>query len=151
MPVCLHGVLIVDRETRARQELARHLRGAGYRVDEVAKRGDALQLMCRRRPDLVLHRETRTLDDTWELLSDICRLTDTPIILLVPVNATGPREYLGATMCLDKSTPAREICAQVQALLTEEARKRTTAEEKSPEATCANSPAGSHGGAGIAD
>ncbi len=126
------SVFIIDGDSHARRQLARVIRGSGYRVDGAGEAREALQLMYRMHPDLVVLAQTPKTDETWEILARIRALTDTPVILLgCQAGPERSRDH-GATVCLREGASAAALLRQIETLLAEGRQEPSSPECQAP-------------------
>jgi len=122
-------VLVVDDEPMLRNLLSRLLRMEGYDVIEAADGEAALDLVQQRRPDLVLLDVMLPARDGLDVLGDLRKTTEVPVILVSALGEEADR-VLGLKMGADdyvvKPFSAAELSARIESVL-RRARHRTAA------------------------
>jgi len=122
-------VLVVDDEPMLRNLLSRLLRMEGYDVIEAADGEAALDLVQERRPDLVLLDVMLPARDGLDVLGDLRKTTEVPVILVSALGEEADR-VLGLKMGADdyvvKPFSAAELSARIESVL-RRARHRTAA------------------------
>ena len=119
-----NAVLVAEPESETREYLGRHLRDDGFNVLDVARRSDALELVERSRPDVVLLAE---LDLCLRLRrGEPGRSWDrnVPVIVLAPTSDPVERVRAldrGADDVIGRPFAYEELLARIRALL-----RRTT-------------------------
>jgi CheY-like chemotaxis protein len=93
-------VLLVDDERALRTVLRTRLRLAGYRVIETDTGEDALELLERERPDVVLLDLRLPGIDGWEVLEQLRSSARLPGLRVVVVTAHGGPEVAGRALAL---------------------------------------------------
>jgi len=120
-------VLVVDDEPMLRNLLSRLLRMEGYDVIEAADGEAALDLVQQRRPDLVLLDVMLPARDGLDVLGDLRKTTEVPVILVSALGEEADR-VLGLKMGADdyvvKPFSAAELSARIESVL-RRARHRT--------------------------
>src|SRR5581483_4302791 len=120
-------VLVVDDEPMLRNLLSRLLRMEGYDVIEAADGEAALDLVQERRPDLVLLDVMLPARDGLDVLGDLRKTTEVPVILVSALGEEADR-VLGLKMGADdyvvKPFSAAELSARIESVL-RRARQRT--------------------------
>ena len=120
-------MLVVDDEPMLRNLLSRLLRMEGYDVIEAADGEAALDLVQQRRPDLVLLDVMLPARDGLDVLGDLRKTTEVPVILVSALGEEADR-VLGLKMGADdyvvKPFSAAELSARIESVL-RRARHRT--------------------------
>jgi two-component system, OmpR family, phosphate regulon response regulator PhoB len=120
-------VLVVDDEPMLRNLLSRLLRMEGYDVIEAPDGEAALDLVQQRRPDLVLLDVMLPARDGLDVLGDLRKTTEVPVILVSALGEEADR-VLGLKMGADdyvvKPFSAAELSARIESVL-RRARHRT--------------------------
>jgi DNA-binding response OmpR family regulator len=120
-------VLVVDDEPMLRNLLSRLLRMEGYDVVEAADGQAALELVEQRRPDLVLLDVMLPARDGLDVLGDLRKTSEVPVILVSALGEEADR-VLGLKMGADdyvvKPFSAAELSARIESVL-RRARHRT--------------------------
>jgi DNA-binding response OmpR family regulator len=120
-------VLVVDDEPMLRNLLSRLLRMEGYDVVEAADGQAALDLVEERRPDLVLLDVMLPARDGLDVLGDLRKTSEVPVILVSALGEEADR-VLGLKMGADdyvvKPFSAAELSARIESVL-RRARQRT--------------------------
>jgi DNA-binding response OmpR family regulator len=120
-------VLVVDDEPMLRNLLSRLLRMEGYDVIEAADGQAALELAEQRRPDLVLLDVMLPARDGLDVLGDLRKTSEVPVILVSALGEEADR-VLGLKMGADdyvvKPFSAAELSARIESVL-RRARQRT--------------------------
>ena len=113
-------VLVVDDEPMLRNLLSRLLRMEGYEVLEAENGEVALALVDARQPDLVLLDVMMPARDGLDVLGDLRRTSDVPVILISALGQEADR-VLGLKMGADdyvvKPFSAAELSARVESVL----------------------------------
>jgi two-component system, OmpR family, phosphate regulon response regulator PhoB len=113
-------VLVVDDEPMLRNLLSRLLRMEGYDVIEVEDGQTALDLVEERRPDLVLLDVMLPARDGLDVLGDLRRTSEVPVILVSALGEEADR-VLGLKMGADdyvvKPFSAAELSARIESVL----------------------------------
>ena len=113
-------VLVVDDEPMLRNLLSRLLRMEGYDVIEADDGQTALDLVEERRPDLVLLDVMLPARDGLDVLGDLRRTSEVPVILVSALGEEADR-VLGLKMGADdyvvKPFSAAELSARVESVL----------------------------------
>jgi two-component system chemotaxis response regulator CheY len=109
-------ILVVDDEEPIREALRLFLQLAGHRVLEAIHGGDALKLLERERPDLVISDVMMPVMDGLELARRLKATTTIPVIL---TSAAGPpgAEYAEIEAFVPKPFVMQELEQLVQRLL----------------------------------
>ncbi len=122
-------MLVVDDEPMLRNLLSRLLRMEGYDVIEAADGEAALDLVQERRPDLVLLDVMIPARDGLDVLGDLRKTSEVPVILVSALGEEADR-VLGLKMGADdyvvKPFSAAELSARIESVL-RRARHRTAA------------------------
>lgn len=120
-------MLVVDDEPMLRNLLSRLLRMEGYDVIEAADGEAALDAVEQRRPDLVLLDVMLPARDGLDVLGDLRKTTEVPVILVSALGEEADR-VLGLKMGADdyvvKPFSAAELSARIESVL-RRARHRT--------------------------
>jgi DNA-binding response OmpR family regulator len=113
-------VLVVDDEPMLRNLLSRLLRMEGYEVIEAEDGQTALDLIGRQQPDLVLLDVMMPARDGLDVLGDLRRTSDVPVILVSALGEEADR-VLGLKMGADdyvvKPFSAAELSARIESVL----------------------------------
>lgn len=112
-------VLVVDDEPTVREVAATYLRRAGYRVDE-ASDGDAARAALADAPDLIVLDLTLPGADGLDLLREVRRRGDVPVIVLTARGDEIDRIIgleLGADDYVVKPFSPRELTARVRSVI----------------------------------
>jgi len=113
-------VLVVDDEPMLRNLLSRLLRMEGYDVIEAADGEAALGLVQERRPDLVLLDVMMPARDGLDVLGDLRKTSQVPVILVSALGEEADR-VLGLKMGADdyvvKPFSAAELSARIESVL----------------------------------
>jgi two-component system, OmpR family, phosphate regulon response regulator PhoB len=113
-------VLVVDDEPMLRNLLSRLLRMEGYDVIEAEDGQTALDLVEERRPDLVLLDVMLPARDGLDVLGDLRRTSEVPVILVSALGEEADR-VLGLKMGADdyvvKPFSAAELSARIESVL----------------------------------
>ena len=113
-------VLIVDDEPMLRNLLSRLLRMEGYDVVEAEDGQVALELIEKRQPDLVLLDVMLPARDGLDVLGDLRRTSEVPVILVSALGEEADR-VLGLKMGADdyvvKPFSAAELSARIESVL----------------------------------
>jgi DNA-binding response OmpR family regulator len=113
-------VLVVDDEPMLRNLLSRLLRMEGYDVVEAADGQEALALVVERRPDLVLLDVMMPARDGLDVLGDLRKTSEVPVILVSALGEEADR-VLGLKMGADdyvvKPFSAAELSARIESVL----------------------------------
>jgi two-component system phosphate regulon response regulator PhoB len=125
-------VLVVDDEPMLRNLLSRLLRMEGYEVIEAEDGQTALDLVARQKPDLVLLDVMLPARDGLDVLGDLRRTTDVPVILVSALAEEADLVIglkMGADDYVTKPFSAAELSARIESVL------RRAAMRSAPEAT----------------
>ncbi|MDQ1499134.1 MAG: hypothetical protein QOI86_2474, partial [Actinomycetota bacterium] len=113
-------VLVVDDEPMLRNLLSRLLRMEGYTVIEAEDGQAALELVDSRSPDLVLLDVMLPARDGLDVLGDLRRTSEVPVILVSALGEEADR-VLGLKMGADdyvvKPFSAAELSARIESVL----------------------------------
>jgi DNA-binding response OmpR family regulator len=113
-------VLVVDDEPMLRNLLCRLLRMEGYEVIEAEDGQKALALVDREKPDLVLLDVMMPARDGLDVLGDLRRTSDVPVIMVSAMAAEADRVIglkLGADDYVTKPFSAAELSARIESVL----------------------------------
>ncbi|MFZ5824887.1 MAG: response regulator transcription factor [Bacillota bacterium] len=113
-------ILVAEDDTDLRNMLRFLLEQEGYGVLPAADGAAALLLAARERPDLVILDVLMPHADGWEVLSQLRRFSDAPVLMLTALAQPGDRVKgfeLGADDYLPKPFYAPELVMRVRALL----------------------------------
>lgn len=119
-----HRILVVDDEPRVREVVARYLQRDGYEVDVAVDGEDARHSLADFMPDLVVLDVMLPAGSGLEVLRDIRRSSELPVILLTARAEETDRVTgleLGADDYVVKPFSPRELTARVRSVL-----RRTT-------------------------
>jgi two-component system, OmpR family, phosphate regulon response regulator PhoB len=119
-PATAHQVLVVEDEHDLRGALARHLRQAGFLVDEAGDGRRALGRLASGTVDLVVLDVNLPEIGGLEVLTELRRTSETPVILLTCRSAETDRVLgleLGADDYVVKPFFPRELVARVRTVL----------------------------------
>lgn len=113
-------VLIVDDEPKIRELLRRYLAADGFEVAEAANGDEALALVTRLRPEVVVLDVRLPGRDGFAVLSELRRISDAYVIMLT-ARAEEIDKLLGLSLGADdyvtKPFSPREVAARVKAVL----------------------------------
>jgi DNA-binding response OmpR family regulator len=113
-------VLVVDDEPMLRNLLSRLLRMEGYEVLEAEDGASALEIVATHKPDLVLLDVMLPVRDGLDILGDLRRTSDVPVILVSALGEEADR-VLGLKMGADdyvvKPFSAAELSARIESVL----------------------------------
>jgi DNA-binding response OmpR family regulator len=124
----MHTVLVVDDEEIVRDVVVRYLKRDGYRTLEAATGGEALELLERQQPSLVVLDVMLPGHDGLEICRWIRARSDLPIIMLTARGEEADRIVgleLGADDYVTKPFSPRELAVRVRNLL-----RRSTTQPK---------------------
>ena len=113
-------VLVVDDEPMLRNLLSRLLRMEGYEVLEAEDGQAALELVAREKPDLVLLDVMLPARNGLDVLGDLRRTSDVPVILVSALAEEADRVIglkMGADDYVTKPFSAAELSARVESVL----------------------------------
>ncbi len=113
-------VLVVDDEAMVREVVASYLERDGFKVQEAADGPTALRLVLESRPDLVVLDVMLPAIDGLEVLTEIRKRYDVPVILLTARTEEVDRVLgleLGADDYVVKPFSPRELAARVRSVL----------------------------------
>ena len=113
-------VLVVDDEPMVRSLLVRLLRMEGYDVVEAGDGQAALDLVAGREPDLVLLDVMMPVRDGLDVLGDLRKKTDVPVILVSALGQEADRVLglkCGADDYVVKPFSAAELSARIESVL----------------------------------
>jgi DNA-binding response OmpR family regulator len=113
-------VLVVDDEPMVREVVVRYLERDGYRVDAAADAAGALELVAARHPHLVVLDLMLPDASGLDVLRELRRAGDTPVIVLTARGDEGDRVLgleLGADDYVVKPFSPRELTARVASVL----------------------------------
>ncbi len=113
-------LLVVDDDPEIRSLVGRLLEAEGYETERAATGQEAMQLVARRRPDLVILDVMLAGENGFELLSAIRRVSDVPVILLTGRDSESDRVLglrLGADDYVAKPFSSAELAARVASVL----------------------------------
>jgi len=114
------SVLVVDDETAVRTLLRRLLTMQDYRVIEAEDGATALKLVQTERPDIVLLDVSLPTQDGLEVLAEIRKASDVPVILVTARGAESDRVVglrMGADDYVVKPFSAAELSARIESVL----------------------------------
>jgi DNA-binding response OmpR family regulator len=135
-PAAARTVLVVDDEPMLRNLLCRLLRMEGYDVIEAEDGAKALALVQTENPDLVLLDVMLPVRDGLDVLGDLRRTSDVPVILVSALAEEADRVIglkLGADDYVTKPFSAAELSARIESVLR---RSVTRPEPRLPSADC---------------
>jgi DNA-binding response OmpR family regulator len=113
-------VLVVDDEPMLRNLLCRLLRMEGYEVLEAEDGQTALDLIARQKPDLVLLDVMLPARDGLDVLGDLRRTSNIPVILVSALAEEADRVLglkMGADDYVTKPFSAAELSARIESVL----------------------------------
>lgn len=113
-------VVVVDDEPMVREVVSRYLQRDGFTVATAADGAEALQLIRSARPDMVVLDLMLPHVNGLDVLQDVRRHSDVPIILLTARGDEGDRVLgleLGADDYVTKPFSPRELAARVKSVL----------------------------------
>ncbi len=113
-------VLVVDDEPMVREVVSRYLEQDGFRVDTAADGGEALGKLRSRLPDLVVLDVMLPTVGGLDVLTEVRKETDVPVILLTARSDETDRVLgleLGADDYVVKPFSPRELTARVRSVL----------------------------------
>lgn len=120
MPTRPDRILVIDDEPRVRQVVAAYLEREGFRVDQAADASAARELLAGPPPDLVVLDVMFPGASGLELLAEMRKVSDVPVILLTARAEEGDRVAgleLGADDYVTKPFSPRELVARVRTVL----------------------------------
>lgn len=115
-----HLILIADGDAEAGDRLDVHLRREGFRTIGVMDGQAALDLHGRLRPDLILLAADLPGRDGWDVLGEVRRRGQTPVLMNAPIDDGVSRIQalrIGADDYLARPLDAVEIAARARAIL----------------------------------
>ena len=113
-------VLVIDDEPRVREVVVAYLERDGFRVDHVASVEAARELLSGTEPDLVILDVMLPAESGLDLLADLRRTGDIPVIMLTSRSEETDRVLgleLGAEDYVTKPFSPRELVARVKSVL----------------------------------
>lgn len=113
-------VVVVDDEPMVREVVSRYLQRDGFTVATAADGAEALQLIRSARPDMVVLDLMLPHVNGLDVLQDVRRHSDVPVILLTARGDEGDRVLgleLGADDYVTKPFSPRELAARVRSVL----------------------------------
>jgi DNA-binding response OmpR family regulator len=119
-PAASCKVLVVDDEPMLRNLLCRLLRTEGYEVLEAEDGQAALDLVARERPDLILLDVMMPARGGLDVLGDLRRTSDVPVILVSALAEEADRVLglkMGADDYVTKPFSAAELSARIESVL----------------------------------
>lgn len=119
-----NSILIVDDDVKLRKMLGNYLAGYDYEVHDLPDGLDAAMEVERRKPSVVVLDVMMPGKDGFEVLSEIRRVSDVPVIMLTAKGDHSDRVVgleMGADDYLPKPFNLRELLARIRA-----ARRRYT-------------------------
>lgn len=119
-PRALARLLVVDDDAEFRGMLARNLRAEGYQAVEAATGTEVASSLANRPPDLILLDVNLAHEDGFEVLADIRRRNEIPVILLTARDRESDRVLglrLGADDYVVKPFSIAELVARVASVL----------------------------------
>jgi DNA-binding response OmpR family regulator len=119
-PAAHRTVLVVDDEPMLRNLLCRLLRMEGYEVVEAADGQAALEIVAREKPDLILLDVMMPARDGLDVLGDLRRTSDVPVILVSALAEEADRVLglkMGADDYVTKPFSAAELSARIESVL----------------------------------
>ena len=125
-PAASATVLVVDDERTLRTVLRTRLKLAGYRVLEADTGEDALSMLEREKPDVVLLDLRLPVIDGWGVLEHLQARGQLPSLPVVVVSAHGGPEIVGKARAfgcravLQKPFALRELVSTLDSILTGE-------------------------------
>jgi len=121
---------VVDDDPEVRGMLARLLEADGYRVTEATTGAEAIALLGKTPPDLVILDVMLTTEDGFDVLAAIRRTSDVPVILVTARGQETDRVLglkLGADDYIVKPFSPAELAARVGTVLRRSSNRATTA------------------------
>lgn len=112
--------MVVDDEPRVREVVTAYLEREGFRVDQIDSVEAARELLVSHEPDLVILDVMLPAESGLDLLADLRRAGDTPVILLTSRSEETDRILgleLGADDYVTKPFSPRELVARVRSVL----------------------------------
>jgi len=100
--------------------LSRVLRAEGYEVERASTGAEAMSMLSRLRPDLVILDVVLQGENGFEILASIRRTSDVPVIMVTGKDAESDRVLglrLGADDYVAKPFSAQEVVARLRRLL----------------------------------
>ena len=116
----VHRVLVVDDESLVREVVASYLKREGFAVLEAEDGATALELVASESPDLVVLDVMLPVRDGFDVLAEIRRTHDVPVILLTARTEEADRVLgleIGADDYVIKPFSPRELAARVRSVL----------------------------------
>lgn len=116
----LEKILIVEDEAAIRKVLQAYLKKAGFEVIQCARGDEAIELMKKEMPELVLLDVMLPGKSGWEVLSEIKEQNLAPVIMLTALGDTPERVkglHQGADDYIAKPFAGEEVVARVGAVL----------------------------------
>ncbi|HEY8531003.1 MAG TPA: response regulator transcription factor [Limnochorda sp.] len=113
-------LLIVEDDAASRSLLQRYLTAKGHTVDVACDGREALERYVAFEPDLVLLDCNLPERDGWEVLQELRRLGQTPVIMVTVRDSTSDKVKglsLGADDYVTKPFDLQEIAARIEAVL----------------------------------
>ena len=113
-------ILISDGDTQVRQRLHDLLTQEGFSVIEARDGSGCLRKTSERHPDLVLLAARMPDKDGKQILSELCKISSVPVIMLMETDMEREQVDLlesGADLCVMKPFYNRELVARIRALL----------------------------------
>jgi DNA-binding response OmpR family regulator len=113
-------LLVVDDDPDVRSMLSRLLQLEGYVAERAATGGEALDLLSRKHPDLVILDVMLGAENGFELLAAIRRTSEVPVILLSGRDSETDRVLglrMGADDYVSKPFSSAELAARVASVL----------------------------------
>ena len=133
-----HHVILSDEDRRARLTLSSQLKRSGLSITALECSEEILPALNREKADLVLFEPRSAKAGGASRASEIFENTDIPIILLTSPCRPEDRVHwleMGATDCLSKSVPIRELKARIANVLRRAPASRKYQREKEGERT----------------
>jgi CheY-like chemotaxis protein len=113
-PGVRHRVLVVDDDPDLREAIADALRFEGHRVTEAANGREALEMVRRQRPSVIVTDLVMPVMSGWELVGALAADPSLRAIPVIVVSAS-PRFPGGACACLAKPFRLESLLATIEA------------------------------------
>jgi DNA-binding response OmpR family regulator len=132
LPKTCARLLVVDDDPDIRSLLTRLLREEGYETERASSGTEALQMLARQRPDLVILDVVLGGENGFDVLAAIRRTSDVPVIMLTGRDAEYDRVLglrLGADDYVAKPFSSPELTARVASVLRRTERQGSSSTE----------------------